>query len=87
MYFLILNLFLGFSHNPSSNYLIKMSDYSKGDWQKIWDGLYWRFIYKQKDLFNKNIRMRFILNILDRMPEEKLKNHFKNAETFLNNMT
>ena len=71
----------------SSNYLIKMSDYSKGDWQKIWDGLYWRFIYKQKDLFNKNIRMRFILNILDRMSEEKLKNHFKNAETFLNNMT
>ena len=24
----------------SSNYLIKMSNYEKGDWQKTWDGLF-----------------------------------------------
>ena len=70
----------------SSNYIIKMSDYSKGDWQKIWDGLYWRFIYKQRNLFKKNIRMSFVLNILDKMSEEKRKNHIKIAETYLNTM-
>ena len=63
-----------------------MSDYSKGDWRKIWDGLYWRFIYKQRHLFKKNIRMSFVLNILDKMSEEKIKNHFKIAETYLNKM-
>jgi deoxyribodipyrimidine photolyase-related protein len=30
----------------SSNYIMKMSNYKKSDWQEIWDALYWRFIYK-----------------------------------------
>ena len=37
----------------SSNYIKKMSNYSKGEWEKIWDGLYWRFIYKNKKSFEK----------------------------------
>ena len=28
-----------------SNYLMKMSDYKKGAWQTIWDGLFWRFMH------------------------------------------
>ena len=27
----------------SSNYIIKMSNYGRGDWQSKWDGLFWRF--------------------------------------------
>ena len=27
-----------------SNYLLKMSDYKKGPWCDVMDGLYWRFI-------------------------------------------
>ena len=27
----------------SSNYIIKMSDYKKGSWSEIWDGLFWTF--------------------------------------------
>ncbi len=33
------------AYAASSNYeMIKMSDYPKGDWQQIWDALYWNFI-------------------------------------------
>ena len=67
----------------SSNYLIKMSNYNKGDWQKIWDGLYWRFISNQRSLFEKNIRMKFMVNILDKMSNEKRQDHFTNAENYL----
>ena len=33
-----------------SNYVRKMSDYRKGDWCEIWDGLFWSFI-KRHDAF------------------------------------
>jgi deoxyribodipyrimidine photolyase-related protein len=36
-----------------SNYLIKMSDYKKGEWNEIWDGLFWRFMDKHRDLMRK----------------------------------
>lgn len=44
----------------SSNYLLKMSDYKKGPWTDIWDGLFWRFLEKHKDLASKNPRMRML---------------------------
>lgn len=67
----------------SSNYILKMSDYQKGDWCKIWDALYWRFIYKHKVAFENNPRMKVMIMQLDRMGKEKLNNHLKIAESFL----
>ena len=67
----------------SSNYILKMSHYKKGEWSKIWDGLYWRFISKNKDKFSKNPRMSLMLSLLDRMDQKKLKNHIKRADKFL----
>ena len=32
----------------SSNYIIKMSNYKKGDWSEVWDELYRKFIKKNK---------------------------------------
>jgi deoxyribodipyrimidine photolyase-related protein len=49
-----------------SNYILKMSDYSKGEWVDIWDGLFWRFIEKHKSLFEKNPRTKVLLNLLDK---------------------
>lgn len=40
-------------NNGGSNYLIKMSDYKKGVWQQIWDGLFWRFMDTHRDFFCK----------------------------------
>jgi len=31
-----------------SNYLLKMSNYKKGAWQEIRDGLFWRFMDKHR---------------------------------------
>tara|TARA_Y100000589_G_scaffold86827_1_gene80833 strand:+ start:2606 stop:4078 length:1473 start_codon:yes stop_codon:yes gene_type:complete len=70
----------------SSNYLKKMSNYPKGDWEKIWDGLYWRFINKNRKFFENNIRMKFMINLLDKMDPDKKRIHFKKADTFLKNL-
>jgi deoxyribodipyrimidine photolyase-related protein len=44
-----------------SNYIIKMSDYKKGDWSIEWDALFWKFLHKHRDFFMKNPRMRMLL--------------------------
>ena len=40
----------------SSNYILKMSNYPKGEWTEIWDGLFWRFVQKHHALFSSNNR-------------------------------
>lgn len=67
----------------SSNYLSKMSDYKKGEWQEIWDGLFWRFMDKQRKFFSRNPRLSMLLKTFDKMPEEKRKTHLANANAFL----
>jgi deoxyribodipyrimidine photolyase-related protein len=67
----------------SSNYILKMSHYKKGEWSKIWDGLYWHFISKNKDKFSDTPRMSLMLSLLDRMDQEKIKHHIKRADKFL----
>lgn len=69
-----------------SNYLMKMSDYGKGDWQPIWDGLFWRFMHIKRDFFLKNPRLGMLVRTFDKMSDEKRQNHLKNAEEFLNTL-
>ena len=70
-----------------SNYLLKMSDY-KGDgrWEKIWDGLFWSFMHKQRDFFSQNPRIGMLLKTLDNMDTEKRKQHFDAAGNFLKSL-
>ena len=44
-------LFASKPYISSSNYIIKMSNYGKGDWQPKWDGLFWRFMNLHRDFF------------------------------------
>jgi len=67
----------------SSNYIKKMSDYSSGDWCEVWDGLYWRFIKEHRENFENIPRMAVMVSNLDRMSKEKISNHVKKAEEFL----
>ena len=67
----------------SSNYVYKMSDFKKGEWDKAWDGLFWRFMDKQRDFFVKNPRLRMLVNTFDKMSPEKRELHIVNAEKFL----
>ena len=60
-----------------------MSDYPKGDWQVVWDGLFWRFLDKQRVTFAKNPRWAMLISTWDKMPTEKKERHLLNAETYL----
>lgn len=66
-----------------SNYLMKMSDYKKGPWQQIWDGLFWRFMHVNRNFFSKNPRLGMLLKTFDKMPKEKRDAHIRNAENYL----
>lgn len=70
-----------------SNYLIKMSNYPKGEWQAVWDGLFWRFMDVHRDFFTQNPRLGMLVSVFDNMSEEKKGNHLKNAEDYLSKLT
>jgi deoxyribodipyrimidine photolyase-related protein len=67
----------------SSNYVRKMSDFPRGDWCDIWDGLFWRFINRHKRVFAASPRMRIMAVQLERMDRDKRKKHMETAERFL----
>jgi deoxyribodipyrimidine photolyase-related protein len=69
-----------------SNYLMKMSDYEKGDWQPVWDGLFWRFMHVHRGFFLKNPRLGMLVNTFDKMAAEKQQLHLTNAEQFLKSL-
>lgn len=50
----------------SSNYLLKMSDFKKGEWCKKWDDMFWNFIGKNEEEFRSNPRMSLMVKILER---------------------
>ena len=52
-----------------SNYILKMSDYKKGDWSETWDGLFWKFLKKHQALFKNNLRTRMLLTHLEKNQE------------------
>ena len=70
-----------------SNYILKMSRYKKGEWCDIMDGLYWRFVEKQREFFASNHRMSMMLGNLDRMDKDRKKMIFAKAEEFIENVT
>jgi len=66
-----------------SNYLMKMSNYKKGEWQAVWDGLFWRFMNSHRDFFLSNPRLGMLVRMFDKMPIEKQEKHIKNGEAYL----
>ena len=70
----------------SSNYIMKMSNYKIGDWQKTWDGLFWTFMDKHRDFFLSNPRLGMLIRTFDKMNQEKKEVHFENAKQFFNQL-
>ena len=66
-----------------SNYIIKMSNYKKGEWQSTWDGLFWRFMDKNRVFFLSNPRLGMLIKMFDKMPTEKQQNHLDTADAYL----
>jgi deoxyribodipyrimidine photolyase-related protein len=70
-----------------SNYILKMSDYGKGDWCATVDGLYWRFIDRHRDFFASNPRLALMPKALDRLDGDRRETIFAAAEAFLQRCT
>ena len=69
-----------------SNYLLKMSDYPKGDWTAIWDALFWRFMHVHRSFFEQNPRLNMLVKTFDKMPTEKKNKHLDMAEKYLSTL-
>ena len=70
-----------------SNYLLKMSDYRKGPWCDVVDGLYWRFIDRHREFFSGNPRLALMPKALDRLAGERRSRITAAAEDFLERHT
>ncbi len=66
-----------------SSYILRMSDFKRDEWCEIWDGLYWRFIEKNKNLFSQNKRMSLMVRLLQNIEQDKKRNMIKKAESFI----
>tara|TARA_B100000795_G_C22786304_1_gene434779 strand:+ start:566 stop:2053 length:1488 start_codon:yes stop_codon:yes gene_type:complete len=66
-----------------SNYIIKMSNFKKGEWQATWDGLFWRFMHTHRAFFLANPRLGMLVRMFDKMPLEKQQLHLENGEQYL----
>ena len=64
-----------------------MSDYKKGDLCRVWDGLYWRFLFKNRELLINNPRMGLAVRNLDRMDDRLLRDHLVVAEMLLKELS
>ncbi len=70
-----------------STYFMKMMDFKKGNWCNTMDGLYWRFINKNRSFFLKNPRLSMMVKIFDKMKSERKKLILSEAEKFIEKNT
>ncbi len=70
-----------------SAYIVKMSDYPKGEWCDVWDGLYWRFTDRHLDFFASNHRMSMMVGGLARLDPARRERIFGAAERFIERVT
>ena len=70
-----------------SSYILKMMDFKKGEWCNIMDGLYWRFINRNRTFFLKNPRLSMMVRVFDKMKMERKKLILPVAEKFIKENT
>jgi len=66
-----------------SNYVLKMSNYKKGEWSEIWDALFWRWIIRNSKALKGNPRWAMMVRNGEKMSEEKRQVHLKTAASYL----
>ncbi|MCH2177649.1 MAG: cryptochrome/photolyase family protein [Mariniblastus sp.] len=69
-----------------SAYVRKMSHYPKDDWCQIWDGLYWRWIWRHVDDLAKNPRWAMMCAMAKKMDPVKRSEHLQHADNFLSGL-
>ena len=79
-----------FSTKPyicGSSYIMKMMNFQKGQWNNVMDGLYWRFINKNRKFFLKNPRLSMMVKVYDKMEIKRKKFILLEAKKFIKNNT
>ncbi|MEJ8542974.1 cryptochrome/photolyase family protein [Methanothermobacter wolfeii] len=67
----------------SSNYLLRMSNHSRGEWCDVWDALFWTFLSDKRKLLEANPRIRVLYRHLT---DEKLRRFYRVREDFLEDL-
>jgi deoxyribodipyrimidine photolyase-related protein len=70
-----------------SSYILKMMDFKKGEWCNTMDGLYWRFIDRNREFFLKNSRLSMMVSVFDKMKDERKKLILSEADKFIKQNT
>jgi deoxyribodipyrimidine photolyase-related protein len=70
-----------------SSYILKMSDFTRGDWCEVMDGLYWRFIDKNRNFFSKNYRLAMMVKVFDKMEKVRKAKILSLADDFIKKNT
>ena len=70
-----------------SSYILRMSNFKKGDWCEIVDGLYWKFIEDNREFFASNPRLSLMIRALDKLDKDRKLRIFKAADTFIEEKT
>ena len=68
-------------------YFMKMMDFKKGEWCNTMDGLYWRFIDRNRKFFLKNPRLSMMVRIFDKMKSDRKKLILSEADKFIKQNT
>ena len=70
-----------------SSYFLKMMHFKKGPWCDVMDGLYWKFIDRNKKFFLTNPRMAMMVRVSEKMNKERKTRIFKAANKFIKENT
>ena len=79
-----------FSTKPyicGSSYILRMSNFSKGPWCQVVDGLYWKFIEDNLDFFKTNPRLSIMVNAHAKLDPERKEAIFSAANNFIETKT
>jgi deoxyribodipyrimidine photolyase-related protein len=68
----------------TSKTLIDTSDYQRGEWCNVWDGLYWQFIEKHQAILKKSPKMRAVVQRLSGLDADRKRIITYRANDFLN---
>ncbi len=71
----------------ASSYILKMSDYKKGEWTDIVDGLYWKFIDENREKLRVNPRIGIMTKMIDTMDKNRKNRIYLAANKFLEEHT
>jgi deoxyribodipyrimidine photolyase-related protein len=75
----------------SANYILKMSNYTKKshgeEWINTWQALYWRFVHKHREFFEKSARLSFMIKHLNKLNQDQIKQYYDTSERFISTIT